>query len=159
MKIISQKREYHRKSVKVMRQNDKADICNNNWIWVVALERSPPPRWLRCVWQLTGGLGCGSGKVRDITEVPEEGHDELCYSGKAWWHVRDLCKVVNLCMALLRAKPMLSFLRHFCSVFLSPSPQVSVAHPCHWWQSLHNLMFLNFSYGIGIHFLSLHLFY
>jgi len=48
------------------------------WPW-----KGPPPRWLRCVWQLTGGLGCGSGKVRDITEVPEEGHDELCYSGKA----------------------------------------------------------------------------
>ena len=154
MKIISQKREYHRKSVKVMRKNDIAEVCNNNWTWVVALGRSPSG-WLRCIWQLRSGLGCSSGRVRNITEVPWEGHDELCHHRKAWQHVRDLCKVVKLCMALLRATtPMLSFLRHFCSVFLSPSLQVSVADAYHWRQSLHHLMLLNFSYRIGIHFLS-----
>ena len=161
MKIISQKREYHRKSVKVMRKNDKADVCNNNWTWAVALERSPS-RWLLCIWQLRGGLGCSSWRVRNITEVPGEGHDEWCHCRKAWQHVGNLCKVVKLCMTLLRATtPMLSFLRHFCSVFLSLHLDCVSGHPYHWQQSLHHLMSLNFSYLIEIYFLScfLHLFY
>jgi len=85
MKIISQKREYHRKIVKVIRKN-KADICNCNWTWVVAMEMSPCRR-LRCVWQLGGGLVCSSWRVGNITEVPGEGHDEWCHCRKAWQHV------------------------------------------------------------------------
>jgi hypothetical protein len=113
MKIISQKREYHRKSLKVMRKKDKADVRDYNWTWVVALE-GLPSRWLNSVWQLRGGLECHSGKMRNIAEVP----GESCHPEKGLTACEGPPQVVKLCMAVVRATTSMLFPRHFW-VFLS----------------------------------------